>query len=247
MKRNKMTFIAITGVTLTAFIGATVMAGEIKGTVKFKGKPRPAKKIQMSADPACMALHSETVRDEKFVYEKTDEEGVVTLANAFVWIKSGLLKKTYDTPKKPVVLDQKGCRYIPHVMGLMIGQELKITNSDPTMHNVHAMPKKNRQFNNGQPQGTPALVKTFQREEIMVKIKCDTHPWMKTFVGVMSHPYFAATGKDGKFSIKDLPDGEYEVAVWHEQNKYIKVETQTVSIKDGETKDIELVFTKGKS
>lgn len=217
-------------------------AGEIKGTVKFEGRARKARPMKkLAKDPICAAMHATPPVDEKFVYDKTDKEDIVTLANVFVWIRKGLPEKKYDVPKEPVVLNQRGCIFIPHVVGVMTGQDLEIRNSDKTAHNVNTRPKKNKGFNQAQPPDTRPLIKNFVREEVMLKFSCDMHTWMRCYVGVISHPFYAVTGKDGTFSLKDVPDGEYEVEVWHE---LLKTRTQTIKVKDGKTTEVEFVYSK---
>jgi plastocyanin len=198
----------------------------ITGTVKFPGAAPKPRKIDMSQDPACKG-------------ENTVETVVVNngnLENAFVYVKDGLGSRTFDVPKDPVTLDQQGCRYHPHVLGIMTGQQLKVTNSDPTTHNIHPTPKDNREWNESQPPKAPALEKTFAREEIMLPVKCNQHPWMKMYINVVKSPYFAVTDKDGKYTLKGLPPGTYTVAVVHES---LGTETQQVTVgpKDSKTAD----------
>ena len=238
-----MKIFAFTGSALVvlAVTMSTADAGKISGKVTFKGKPRPAKKIKMVADPACEAVHTTPAKDEKMIVGTGTGE-IHPLANVFVYVKSGAPQKDYPVPSEPVVLDQEGCKYVPHVFGMMAGQKLEIRNSDKTTHNVHSLPKKSKEFNNGQTVGAPALIKTFDNEEIMVKIKCDMHPWMTCYAGVMSHPFYAVTGKDGTFNLDGLDDGEYEVEAWHE---LVKIKTAKVSIADG-SGSVNFEFTKPK-
>lgn len=236
-----MKIFAFTGSALVvlAVTMSTADAGKIGGKVTFKGKPRPAKKIKMVADPACEAVHTTPAKDEKMIVGTGTGE-IHPLANVFVYVKSGAPQKDYPVPSEPVVLDQEGCKYVPHVFGMMAGQKLEIRNSDKTTHNVHSLPKKSKKFNNGQTAGAPALIKTFDNEEVMVKIKCDMHPWMTCYAGVMSHPFYAVTGKDGMFNIDGLEDGEYEVEAWHE---LVKIKTAKVAIADG-SGSVNFEFTK---
>jgi plastocyanin len=202
-------------------------AATITGTVKYPGAaPKPVK-IDMSQDPACKGG------------DNTVETLVVNngkLENAFVYVKDGLGSRTFDAPKEPVTLDQKGCRYHPHVVGIMTGQQLKVINSDDTTHNIHPTPKDNREWNESQPPKAAAIEKTFAREEILLPVKCNQHPWMKMYVNVVKSPYFAVTDKDGKFTLKGLPPGTYTVAVVHEK---LGTETQqvTVGAKESKTAD----------
>ncbi|HEX9119941.1 MAG TPA: carboxypeptidase regulatory-like domain-containing protein [Terriglobales bacterium] len=199
-------------------------AATITGTVKYPGAaPKPVK-IDMSQDPACKGGDN-TV--ETLVVNKGN------LENAFVYVKDGLGSRTFDTPKDPVTLDQKGCRYHPHVVGIMTGQTLKVINSDDTTHNIHPTPKDNREWNESQPPKAAAIEKTFAREEIMLPVKCNQHPWMKMYVNVVKSPYFAVTDKDGKYTLKGLPPGTYTIAVVHEK---LGTATQQVTVGAKESK-----------
>ncbi|MDP6490399.1 MAG: carboxypeptidase regulatory-like domain-containing protein [Kiritimatiellia bacterium] len=230
---------------ITAILALSTLdlcAGDINGTVKFKGKPRkPRPMKKLAADTACAAMHDTLPVDEKFVYAESGEAGVVTLGNVFVWVRGGLPETEYEIPAEPVVINQEGCTFVPHVLGIRAGQDLEIRNGDKTAHNVNAQPKRNKGFNNAQPPATRPLIKNFKREEVMVKFACDMHTWMSCYVGVVSHPFYAVTGKDGAFSLKNLPAGEYEVEVWHE---LLKTQSQTVKVADGEATSIEFLYAK---
>jgi plastocyanin len=154
-----------------------------------------------------------------------------------VWIKSGLpTDKTWAVPTTPVQITQEGCMYSPHVIALMAGQNLDIKNGDPTNHNIHPMPANNPDFNQSQPPGSGDIQHSFGREEVMVPVKCNIHPWMRAYIGVISHPFFAVTGDDGTYSIKGLPPGTYTIEVW--QEKYGTQDQQiTVGAKDSKTQD----------
>jgi len=160
------------------------------------------------------------------------------LGNVFVYVKDGLGNYVFDTPTKAATIDQKSCRYHPHVFGMMVNQPLEIVNSDPTLHNIHAMPKGNSEFNNGQPIQGMKMSHTFDKQEVMVPFKCDVHGWMNAYVGVMSNPYFAVTEKDGKFDLPNLPPGTYTIEAWHE-----KLGTQTASVTIGPKENKEITFT----
>ncbi|SRR6266404_4821908 len=183
--------------------------GSVSGSAKFSGaKPKPTK-IDMSQDPACAKKGENTV-------ETIAGDGD-NLANVFVYVKDGLGSRTFDTPTSPVTLDQQGCRYHPHVLGVMTGQTIDIKNSDETTHNIHPTPANNREWNESQPPKGADLQKTFAREEILLPVKCNQHPWMKMYINVVKSPYFAVTGKDGKYEIKDLPPGDYTLEFVHEK------------------------------
>jgi len=201
----------------------------IDGTVKFDGTaPRPTK-IDMSQDPACKGMNTA----ENLVVDNGD------LANVFVYVKDGLGARTFDVPKDAVVLEQKGCQYHPHVLGLMIGQTVQINNDDPTTHNIHPTPKDNREWNESQPPSSPALVKTFAREEIMLPVKCNQHPWMKMYINVVRTPFFAVTDASGKYEIRGLPPGDYTLAFVHEK---LGEQDQKVTVAPKETKVVDQSF-----
>jgi plastocyanin len=187
------------------------MVGSVSGTVTFAGAAPKRAAIDVGYDPAC----SYAVKEPNF------SEGVVvnngTLANAFVYVKQGAEKFAVSPPAEPAILDQKGCRYEPHVMGLVAGQELRILNSDPAMHNVHPTAKNNESWNVSQMPGAAPIEKTFEKEELMLPIVCNQHPWMKMYVNILQHPFFAVSDSQGKFEIKGLPPGEYTLAVIHEK------------------------------
>ena len=194
-------------------------AGSITGAINFKGTPPKPAAIDMTADPGCppKPQPSETV---------VVNQG--KLANVFVYIKDGLPSGTFAAPSEPVVLDQKGCRYIPHVMGVMVGQPFKILNTDTADHNIHDMPANNPQWNESQMPTDKPIVKTFKNPEMMIPLECNQHPWMRAYVNVLPHPYFAVSSQDGTFAIKNLPPGEYTVAAVHE-----KFGEQTMKVKVG--------------
>jgi hypothetical protein len=190
--------------------------GTISGSIAYAGPPVTPKKIDTSADPVCGQKNPNMeAEDNKVANGK--------LANVFVYIKEGTLadnKKisaySFEIPSAPVVLDQTGCHYVPHVLGIMANQTLKITNSDPTTHNIHPSPKNNDEFNQGQSAGAAPIEKKFPNSEQLIPVKCNQHPWMKSYIGVMKHPYFAVSAADGTYTIKDVPPGTYTVVAWHE-------------------------------
>jgi plastocyanin len=186
-------------------------AGTLTGKIKFTGK-RPAHKlIDMSDDPACVAAHHGKASDESITVN-----GNGTLANVFIYLKSGLEGKTFAVPATPVVIDQNGCWFHPRVMGIQTGQTLQVINSDPVTHNVHPMAQINREWNHSQGQGDTPLARKFIKPEIMIRVKCNIHSWMRAFIGVVEHPYFAVSTSDGTFEIRNIPPGEYVLAAWQE-------------------------------
>lgn len=211
--------------------------GSIKGTAVLEGTAPPPVLIDMSAEPNCMKAHPVPVYSPEVV---TGEKGA--LANVVVFIRSGLGNYKYDLPKDPAVLNQQGCMYEPHVVALRVGQTLEITNSDPTPHNVHPMPKENSEWNISQPSGAAPLEETFSHAELAIPLVCNVHPWMKSYVFVFKNPYFGVTSKAGTFELKNLPPGTYAVAAW--QEKYGTLE-QAVTIGPKESKAISFIFKSG--
>jgi plastocyanin len=204
----------------------------INGTVKFDGTAPKPSKIDMSQDPGCKGMNEA----ENTVVSGGD------LANVFVYVKDGLGSRTFDVPKDAVVLEQKGCRYHPHVLGVMAGQTVDIKNSDPTTHNIHPTPKDNREWNESQPPSSADIQKNFAREEIMLPVKCNQHPWMKMYVNVVKNPFFAVTDKDGKYEIKGLPPGDYTIAFVHEK---LGEQDQKVTVAAKDTKTVDQSFKAG--
>jgi plastocyanin len=216
----------------------SIDAGTLKGHVKYDGKAPKKKKLRMDADPVCGSSHSSPVLSENF---KMASDG--SMAEALVYLKN--VKYNGGVPSEPAVLDQKGCIYMPHVFGMVAGQELLIKNSDATLHNIHSMPKVNKEFNFAMPKVVKEKKATFSKSEPdPFYIKCDVHPWMKTWVLVSDHPYFAVTDAKGNFSIEGIPAGTYEVVCW--QEKFGKrTLTAEVTIGEGDTTK-DFVFTRPK-
>jgi carboxypeptidase family protein len=207
-------------------------AGSLAGRVLLEGTAPANLPIKLSGDPYCVTQNPNGATFENFV---VSDGG---LENVFVYVKDGLGNYYFDAPAEPAKLDQEGCRYRPHVMGIRTGQPLEISNSDETMHNVHAAPAANREFNIGQPIKRQVDRRTFAAREVMVPFKCDVHGWMHAFVGVMDHPYFAVTHGGGKFEIKNLPAGTYTIEAWHE-----KLGTTTQKVTLAEKQAAEVTFT----
>jgi hypothetical protein len=208
-------------------------AATITGVVKFEGAAPKMPTIQMSADPYCLSQHASA--------PATDEEVVVgpggELANVIVWVKNAPAGPATTTP---AVLDQKGCQYHPHVQVLEVGQPLEIKNDDATLHNVHALPNSNAQFNEGQPvQGMVSTHKFDKPELVPFRVKCDVHGWMKSFMAVLPHPYHSVSQMNGAFSIANLPPGTYTLIAWHE--KYGQQEQQ-VTVGPRESKQVTFTF-----
>jgi hypothetical protein len=211
-------------------------SSSLKGQVKLVGTVPAAKTISMAADPTCAKLHPSPVTAQEIV---TDGKG--DLQNVIVFVSEGLQGQTFEPPQQPAVIEQKGCMFAPHVVAMRANQPLEMVNSDPTSHNIHPMPANNREWNKAEPPGTK-VDETFPREEVAIPVKCNVHPWMKSYVAVFKHPFYAVTGKDGSFDLEHLPPGTYTIEAWHEK---LGKSTQQVTIGTNETKTVEFVFKSG--
>jgi plastocyanin len=194
--------------------------------------PKPTK-INMAADPDCSKLHPGGVASNDVV---ADANGGVQ--DVIVFVSQGLEGRTFEPPSQPVVIEQKGCMYEPHVVAMEANQKLEVVNDDKTTHNIHPMPKNNREWNKAQAPGSP-VEETFTREEVAIPVRCNIHPWMHSYIAVFKNPYFAVTGKGGSFDLKNLPPGTYTLSAWHEK---LGTATQTVTVGANDSKAIEFVF-----
>lgn len=208
-------------------------AGSLGGRVTFEGPVPENAQVKMSGDPKCIQANANGLAFENYIVKDGG------LDNVFVYVKDGLGAYYFDVPTDPVKVDQQGCRYVPHVVGVRVGQPLEIANSDETTHNVHALPDINREFNFAQFVKGQKNLQTFTTAEVMVPFKCDLHGWMNAFVGVVEHPYFAVTTGGGTFELKNLPPGTYTVEAWHEK---AGTQTQQVTIAEKESKTIGFTF-----
>ena len=210
-------------------------AANVSGKVLFEGAPPAAASIKMASDPACEAANKGgELKSETYTVENGG------LDNVFVYVKDGLGNKfIFDTPTESVKLDQKGCHYVPHVLGLRTAQPLEIVNSDATMHNVHGMPETNREFNYGQAVAGMKNTVVFTTPEVLIPFKCDVHAWMNAYIGVVDNPYFAVTGSGGRFELKSLPPGTYTIEAVHEK---LGRQTQSVTLGEKDSKDITFTF-----
>ncbi len=220
---------------LILIISKNLFAGTVTGKVNFTGTAPQMEKILMAADPVCSSLHPEPVSEETVLVNNTG-----TLKNVFVYVKEGLEGKTFPAPTTPVTINQTGCQYHPHVFGIQVGQPLELINNDSTLHNVHSLAEKSKQFNLGMPLQGMKLTKKFENSEIMVKFKCDVHPWMNAYIGVLTHPYYNVSGDEGTFEIKDLPAGDYVIEAWHE--KY-GTQTQNITVTEDTPAQVEFTFS----
>ena len=209
------------------------VAGRIAGTVTLQGAAPPMKPLQLGGDPQCAARHQGPVLSgDALVHDGRVE-------NAFVYVKDGLGDRTFAVPQTPVKIDQDGCVYTPHVVGAQTCQPVEFVNSDPVLHNVHGTPSASPAWNFGLPvRGSERAVRV-PHPEVAIAVRCDVHPWMRAYVGVVDHPYFAVTGPDGRFTLADLPPGDYVVASWHER---FGTQEARVSIGPREVKDVSISY-----
>jgi plastocyanin len=228
-------------IKITAFIFSITLCsyafadGSIVGTIKYDGTLPPSRLIHMDADPVCYAVNHGNVRSSSIMVGDNN-----TLGDVFVYIKSGLAKSDYPPPAQDAVISQAGCNYNPHVIGVMVGQKVKFLNPDGTLHNVHGMCRINPEFNASMPDFRKEMEMTFNKPEFMFQVQCDVHPWMKGWVAVLSHPFFAVTGPDGKFEIKNIPAGTYEIEAWQEK---LGTKTATVTVTDNSAQKIDFTFS----
>lgn len=212
----------------------TATAGDISGTVQLDGTPPKMKVINMAAEPACAKQHSTPATTQDVLVGKDGD-----LENVVVYLKDDFSQYQFAAPQAPVTITQKGCMYEPHVLALETGQSLQVVNADPVTHNIHPVPKDNREWNESQPPGAAPFDQSFAHEEIAIPVKCNIHPWMKAYIAVFSDPYFAVTGKDGSFDLKNVPQGTYTLVAWHE---LYGPQEQTVTIGPKESKTIQIKF-----
>jgi plastocyanin len=216
-------------------LAQSLQAGTISGSIVFDGKVPNLRPLSVAAEPVCAKKH-ETVPNEALVLGSGN-----TMANVMVHVVSGLpAGKSWPVPTTPVTMEQNGCQYKPHVMGIMVGQTFTVLNDDGILHNVHALPKVNATFNMAMPPTRKQATTTFGKAEGMFVIKCDVHPWMQSYMGVFTNPFFAVTGPDGKYTIANLPAGTYEIEAWHEK---LGTQKATVTVGASDTKTASFKFS----
>ena len=209
-------------------------AGTVKGKIVFEGEAPAPKQMSVRGNPECSVLHAGgTVASEELVVNNG------ALQNVFVHVKEGLQGYSFTAPQEPVIIENKTCVYMPHVAGVMVGQPVQFLNQDSTLHNIHSYPKESKGFNLGLPLVGMKQTKKFDAPEIMVPLKCDVHPWMLGYVGVVAHPYYNVSDASGQFELKNLPPGEYTIEAWHEK---LGAQSQTIKIEPQGTKEIEFKF-----
>ncbi len=230
--RNFITAFAI--IMNIIFFSISAQAATVSGKIAFEGAAPAREPIKMDADTSCKLAHPNGVQTDDVIVNSNG-----TLKDVFIYVKEGVSGK-FEAPKTPVVFDQHGCQYSPKVLGIQVGQPLEIRNSDSTLHNVHSLSTKSPQFNLGMPIQNMKLKKTFTSPEVMVKVKCEVHPWMSAYVGVLDHPFFAVSSEEGTYEIKNLPPGQYVIEAWHQ--KY-PAQTQSVTVAaDSDAKTLDFSF-----
>lgn len=209
-------------------------SGQISGTVSFKGSAPKRELISMRSDRNCEAAHPAPAHSEDV---EVNANG--TLPNVFIFIKRGL-PEDYQAPRAaPVTLDQRGCMFVPHVLGVMVGQPLRVLNSDPTTHNVQTISTENRPHNQSQEPGAVPIIWRFNHPEIMIRLECNVHPWMRAYVGVTTNPFHAVTGPRGTFTIKGLPPGHFTLEAW---TATLGTEDKEFAVQPDRTVTINFVF-----
>ena len=207
---------------------------EITGQVLFDGPTPERARIRMESVPTCMQANKEPAYAEELVVNDNK-----TLRNVFVYVKAGLGNRSFPAPAEPVVFNQQGCMFRPHVLGLVVGQKLVIKNSDDASHNVHPIARMNREWNQSMAPGAGDIMEQFARPEVMIPVRCNVHPWMRAYISVLSHPFFAVTDDKGAFSLRGLPPGEYTIEAWQEK---FGTQDQKITVGPKETKAVSFTF-----
>ena len=231
MKHIFMSGLVLVGASGVAVAGPKPAGGTISGKVTYEGTPAKMKPIDMSKEPSCAKMYTTPPLAETVVTGAGN-----SLENVVVYVSAGALDDA--APSTAAVFTQKGCRYIPHVLAFQVNQEIKIANEDQTSHNIHPLPKLNREWNKSQPPGTPPITEKYDKHEIF-PVKCNVHPWMHGNFAVLKNSHFAVTGDGGAFSLANLPPGKYTITAWHES---YGEQTQDVTISGSESKTISFVF-----
>jgi plastocyanin len=222
--------LAVLAASAIAFAGPS--GGSVSGKVTYEGTPARQKPIDMSKEPSCAAQHATPITTETVVTGPGN-----TLENVVVYVSAGAPDDA-TPPAQAASITQKGCQYIPHVVPMVVNQELKVINADQTSHNIHPLSKVNREWNKSQPPGTPPFTEKFDKPEF-IPVKCNIHPWMHSSFVVLKNSHYSVSGGDGGFTLANLPPGKYTVTAWHES---YGEQTQDVTITGSETKTVNFVF-----
>lgn len=206
----------------------------IAGKISFQGEKPKLGIIKMGKDSVCESEQKGTV------YAQDGEVNANgTLPNAFVYIKEGFGNRKFTAPVNSVDLTQSGCMYNPHVLGIMVGQPLQVLTLDPTTHNIHVMAEINRPWNVSQQPGSPSVIRRFTKPEVMIPVHCNVHPWMKAYIGVVDNPFYEVTGRDGSYDLKNVPPGDYTLAVW---TATFGTQEKHVTVRAGETTTVDFTL-----
>src|SRR5580693_7797466 len=226
--RTKRTLLAL--LTLLA-CSSLMFAGTVSGKVTYTGTPAHQKPIDMSKEPSCAKQHATPITTETVVTGPGN-----ALDNVVVYVSAGAPDES--APSQAAKFEQKGCQYIPHVLAFQVNQTLEITNDDQTSHNIHPLPKVNREWNKSQPPGSPPITDKYDKAEF-IPVKCNIHPWMHGNFAVLKNSHFAITEGGGNFALPNLPPGKYTITAWHES---YGDQSQDVAISGSETKTVNFVF-----
>jgi len=223
----------LAALSVAAIVTAAPGAGTVTGKVTYTGTPAKPKPIDMSKEPTCAKQHTTPEMTESVVTGPGN-----TLEYVVVYISAGGSSES-TPPSTPATFDQKGCHYTPHVLAFRVNQELKVTNSDQTSHNIHPLAKINREWNKSQPPGTPPITEKYEKPEF-ISVKCNIHPWMHGWFAVLKTNHYSISGDNGGFTLPNLPPGKYTVTAWHED---YGTKTQDIAISGNETKTVDFTFT----
>jgi hypothetical protein len=230
-KRVVIAGLAMLAASALAIAGPKPAGGTVSGKVTYEGTPAKMKPIDMSKEPSCQKMYATPPLNESVVTGSGN-----SLVNVVVYVSAGAPDDS--APSSAAVFTQKGCRYIPHLLAFQVNQELKIQNEDQTSHNIHPLPKLNREWNKSQPAGTPPISEKYDKMEF-IPVKCNVHPWMHGTFAVLKNSHFAVTGDGGAFSLPNLPAGKYTITAYHES---YGEQSQEVTVSGSETKTINFVF-----